>query len=851
MSSNPLVSIVIPVYNGANYVAEAVQSALEQTYENVEVVVVDDGSTDGGATRAVVESFGDKVRYLVKPNGGVATALNHGIANMRGELFSWLSHDDLYLPEKVERQVERWQSFGHRCIVIGDFELVDLDRKPLTKISIAGNNLVARPLDGVFRGLINGCTLLIPRELFQQAGQFEPGLPTTQDYELWYRMARLVPFVHCPGAYVQQRIHPLQGSRLSSHVDEASRMFSHLVDETPVSLMRAYDGSELRFLLRTRRHLETYPGLKTYLTFRIEQLLRHLRYSIVMWSDTKGTSESALDFQLRVLSHPTVLHIRYPSLDRSGSGLIAAGTSAADVLESAYKALSGGTVIFSREGQSVTEEQIRGSLEELILADADVVKASNDSSAASELHGLTVRHDALPAIAEALRKDYFHGRELRDRLQVVDSQANVVEGVETPAQLASALRGESRVQYGRRLSEWAILGCVREMLSSSLPTILFVQHSFGGGAHLHLNLQIQALVGKANTLVVYGTADGTLRLCSGTDNSLNGLVFQLPGHLPDLVRILKAVGVGRVDVHHTLDFEDNAELLLDALGLPFDVTIVDYHLIAKSPFLSQESGEFVGDENLQDSSSKMLRRPPSRILKKASRVIAISRDLAQRYHRLSPGTSIIPARLWHDTGVRVNHIFTPRFWDKEPLRVAIAGNIAPHKGLELLVEVATSIAHLELPIHIHLLGHAELKPSVRQEVSRALTVHGWYSDADFSGLLGSVAPHLAWIPARVPETWSYVLSHWINAAMPIAATAIGAISERCHGRESTWLLPREATADDWVDLFLRLHASKLKVPPRWADISNLPASHPFYFHEYLMPLSGSKQTAGVLEPEKS
>ena len=81
----PKVSIIIPVYNGANYMREAIDSALAQTYTNIEVVVVNDGSRDDGATREVALSYGDRIRYIEKENGGVSSALNRGIRDMTGE----------------------------------------------------------------------------------------------------------------------------------------------------------------------------------------------------------------------------------------------------------------------------------------------------------------------------------------------------------------------------------------------------------------------------------------------------------------------------------------------------------------------------------------------------------------------------------------------------------------------------------------------------------------------------------------------------------------------------------------------------------------------------------------------
>ena len=90
------VTILIPVYNGSNYLKEAIESALAQTYKNKEIIVVNDGSTDNGKTKEIALSYKDKIKYYEKENGGAPTALNYGIERMTGDYLSWLSHDDLY-----------------------------------------------------------------------------------------------------------------------------------------------------------------------------------------------------------------------------------------------------------------------------------------------------------------------------------------------------------------------------------------------------------------------------------------------------------------------------------------------------------------------------------------------------------------------------------------------------------------------------------------------------------------------------------------------------------------------------------------------------------------------------------
>lgn len=181
MSDLPLISIVIPVYNGSDYLTEAIDSALAQTYSNVEILVVNDGSTDNGATREIALSYGDRIRYFEKENGGVATALNYGVNEMKGEYFSWLSHDDKYYPEKLSIQQQAKSKLPQNIILYSDYEFINNKSKHKSFQILDSNYLNSKPLYAILRNAIHGCSLLVPKSAFNDCGLFEDNLKTTQD----------------------------------------------------------------------------------------------------------------------------------------------------------------------------------------------------------------------------------------------------------------------------------------------------------------------------------------------------------------------------------------------------------------------------------------------------------------------------------------------------------------------------------------------------------------------------------------------------------------------------------------------------------------------------------------------
>lgn len=181
----PKVSVVIPVYN-CPYIDEAIQSALDQTYENIEVIVVDDGST---MYEDKIAPFKDRVNYHRKANGGTASALNYGIRHASGQYVAWLSSDDLFHPDKVARQLsfmlarDAWVSYTNYDLVNAQNEIIKTfgGRCYSTTIEFYRAFLTSVP--------VHGCTVMAKKELFAHIGYFNEHLLYTQDYEMWMRIA--------------------------------------------------------------------------------------------------------------------------------------------------------------------------------------------------------------------------------------------------------------------------------------------------------------------------------------------------------------------------------------------------------------------------------------------------------------------------------------------------------------------------------------------------------------------------------------------------------------------------------------------------------------------------------------
>jgi glycosyltransferase involved in cell wall biosynthesis len=193
MESHPLVSVIIPVFNGMQYLGEAVESVLAQTYRPLDIIVIDDGSTDGSA--GIAKIF-NEVRCVSQPHAGLGAALNRGLGMARGEFFSFLDADDLWVAHKLAAQMEWFRRDADLDVVFGNI-------RPFRGRDALHGYREFAAADGYAKG-----TMLINRAAFFRVGLFDPKW-TIGDFVDWYVRANEVGLksMMLPEVLLKRRLH--------------------------------------------------------------------------------------------------------------------------------------------------------------------------------------------------------------------------------------------------------------------------------------------------------------------------------------------------------------------------------------------------------------------------------------------------------------------------------------------------------------------------------------------------------------------------------------------------------------------------------------------------------------------
>lgn len=202
------VSIIIPFYN-CQYVDKAIESALGQTYKNIEVIVVDDGSSK---YIDKISPYFPSIRYIQKGNGGTASALNLGIKNATGEYFSWLSSDDVFKPEKISKQIQFMKEVG-ASVSYSPYILINSKGEYLQQINKYYPNKIAFMKRALRYCPVNGCTVITKMDVFSKVGLFDESLRYANDYDMWCRISLSYDFFYMNEPLVLYRQHEDMGSK--------------------------------------------------------------------------------------------------------------------------------------------------------------------------------------------------------------------------------------------------------------------------------------------------------------------------------------------------------------------------------------------------------------------------------------------------------------------------------------------------------------------------------------------------------------------------------------------------------------------------------------------------------------
>jgi glycosyltransferase involved in cell wall biosynthesis len=206
VSARPLVTVVIPTYNRADYVAETIESVLGQTYENLEIIVIDDGSTDD--TASVVERYAPRVRYVWQENAERGASRNHGLRLAKGEFIAFLDSDDVWLPHKVEDDVAYFTAHPEVGVIYSDAIEIDADGKETGILKARGRS------GRITRALLERNLVFMPTHLARTAKvrevsgfREERALSGSEDWEMWVRLSLVTEFAYIPKVTAKYRIH--------------------------------------------------------------------------------------------------------------------------------------------------------------------------------------------------------------------------------------------------------------------------------------------------------------------------------------------------------------------------------------------------------------------------------------------------------------------------------------------------------------------------------------------------------------------------------------------------------------------------------------------------------------------
>ncbi|MFH7025644.1 MAG: glycosyltransferase [Heteroscytonema crispum UTEX LB 1556] len=266
-----LISVIIPVYNGEKTICKTIESVLNQTFTDLELIVVNDGSQD--STLDIVKSISDsRLQLFLYPNAGQAISRNRGIKQASGEYISFIDADDLWTPDKLECQLAALQDHPEASVAYSWCNHIDVEGKFLRPGSriIANGNVYPQLLVANF--LENGSNPLIRRQALTEVGEFEASLSPAEDWDLWLRLAANCQFITVSSPQVLYRV---SASSASSNINRMELVSLQVIE-------RAFSQAP-----KSLQHLKRYS---------LANLYKYLLYKVLECSPEPKTSKKSVRF---------------------------------------------------------------------------------------------------------------------------------------------------------------------------------------------------------------------------------------------------------------------------------------------------------------------------------------------------------------------------------------------------------------------------------------------------------------------------------------------------------------------------------------------------------------------------
>lgn len=402
------------------------------------------------------------------------------------------------------------------------------------------------------------------------------------------------------------------------------------------------------------------------------------------------------------------------------------------------------------------------------------------------------------------------------------------------------------------------IATLHRLRNESRPRILFVNHQRGGGTEYHCHELAKELDDSAIFLYLIPKQDGWCQLSLLNPGESLELWFHIPDGMDDLAELLRSIGVSRVHYHHILGLDNAILALPEAIGAQQFMTFHDYFLVCPQVTLTDEQGKYCGEQGVAQCRACLNHRPApagedilswrqrhAEWLRRSDWLGAPSADTAERIRHYFPDLAITAVA--HPGMYRNESASLPTVQSGERLRVAVLGALSKEKGADLLEEVATRCHRNGDAIEFKLFGYAYRQLST----GAGIDVTGPYRQEALPAMLNDWSPHVIWFPARCPETYSYTLSLCLEMGLPVAASRIGALIERLEGRQATWLLDHDTSADQWRGWFKRLQANQVEDSKSPAScVVGRASSHAFYRQEYLATLPAPSPTDPAPDPQR-